>query len=88
MCTGSNFVPVCAAATNDSDVNDIFGKGGSHTAPNTVQTGGQRSDQIGGQSSGRGNGQSGGQTSGQAAAKAPSGAPSSGSTGTNFGQGI
>ncbi len=81
-----------AAATNDQDINDIFGKGGSHAAPNTVQTGGGP-----GQRSGQGSTQSGGQktsqTGGQSASKPSSGtpssdSPSSGSAATNFGQGM
>lgn len=56
------------AATNDQDVNDIFGKGGSHAAPNTVQTGGghgQTSGQSGGHSSAHRGGQAGGPSSAQ-----------------------
>ena len=85
-----------AAATNDPDINDIFGKGGSHTAPNTVQTGGgsgQRSGQGSAQSGGQRPSQSGEQTGGQSAPKPSSGTQSlgsafSGSAGTNFGQGM
>jgi len=81
-----------AAATNDQDINDIFGKGGSHTAPNTVQTGGGPGQRIG-----QGSAQSGGQrtpeSGGQSASKPSSGtqssgSASSGSAGTNFEQGM
>ncbi|KAL0041329.1 hypothetical protein WJX77_012612 [Trebouxia sp. C0004] len=71
-------------ASNDQDINDIFRKGGSHTAPNTIQTGGGP-----GQRCGQGSTQSGGQRpsqgGGQNASKPSSGATSSGSAGTNFG---
>jgi hypothetical protein len=85
-----------AAATNDQDINDIFGKGGSHAAPNTVQTGGgpgQRSGQSNTQSGGQKTSQTGGQSGGQSASKPCSGTPSpgsasSGSATTNFGQGM
>lgn len=85
-----------AAATNDQDINDIFGKGGSHAAPNTVQTGGgpgQRSGQGSTQSGGQKTSQSGGKSGGQSASKPSSGTPSSdsassGSAATNFGQGV
>ncbi|DBB18756.1 TPA: hypothetical protein ACH3X3_000361 [Trebouxia sp. C0006] len=81
-------------ATNDQDINDIFGKGGSHAAPNTVQTGGgpgQRSGQSNTQSGGQKTSQTGGQSGGQSASKPCSGTPSpgsasSGSATTNFGQ--
>lgn len=73
------------SATNDQDVNDIFGKGGSHAAPNTVQTGGGHG-QHSGQGSGQSSAGSGGQAGGQRASKPSSGSASSGSTGTNFGQ--
>ncbi|KAL0043297.1 hypothetical protein WJX79_000770 [Trebouxia sp. C0005] len=81
-------------ATNDQDINDIFGSGGSHAAPNTVQTGGgpgQRSGQGSAQSGGQRSSQSGGQSGGQSASKPSSGTPSSdstssGSAATNFGQ--
>ena len=83
-----------AAATNDQDINDIFGKGGSHAAPNTVQTGGgpgQRSGQGSTQTGGQRSSQGGGQVGGQSASKPSSGTPSSdstssGSAATNFGQ--
>lgn len=81
-------------ATNDQDINDIFGKGGSHAAPNTVQTGGgpgQRSGQGSTQTGGQRSSQGGGQVGGRSAPKPSSGTPSSdstssGSAATNFGQ--
>ena len=77
------------AATNDQDINDIFGKGGSHTAPNTIQTGAPQTG--GGQRSGQGSGAqhssqgSAGQSNGSGRGGAQA-APATGSTGTSSGQ--
>ena len=85
-CTSSSWYIAdlpCSAATNDKDINDIFGKGGSHgsqsntsdaqtfqgSITNSKQTGGQSGAQSGGQTGRTGGGQSQAQSGKQGGAQ-------------------